>query len=255
MTLRKPPRAARAGALHPPRHAEDPDRLAAVPDRPRRLALRSRDRLVPLDREPELLPLAPRAGVEPPLSAAQERGGGARRRRSRPSRSRRRARLRVAPGAARPRARCRRPGPGRGSGRSGSARRASARAGVRPRSRARRGVAPARRARSCRPSRSRGTNSAGSICSSPARSGPSQPSSSSTAQSSWPKWRSSHHSRSAPPMFPYATTKTPSPIPAREAACAKSSAAGSGWRPPGPGGAARSASTSRNEAPGMCPAR
>ena len=33
MTLRKPPRAARAGALHPPRDAEDPEPLAAVPDR------------------------------------------------------------------------------------------------------------------------------------------------------------------------------------------------------------------------------
>ena len=45
MPLRKPPRRTRAGALHPPRDAEDPEPLAAVPDRPRRLAILSRDRL------------------------------------------------------------------------------------------------------------------------------------------------------------------------------------------------------------------
>ncbi len=64
-------------------------------------------------------------------------------------------------------------------------------------------------------SRSRGTNSAGSIASSPARSGPPHASMppASTAQSSWPKWRSSHQSRSAPPMFPYATTNDARPDP------------------------------------------
>ena len=86
-------------------------------------------------------------------------------------------------------------------------------------------------------------------------SGPRQASRSITAQASWPKWRSSHQSRSAPPSVPYATTNTPAPIPARAGGAAKSSAAGSGCRPPAPGGADRSRSTSRNTAPGMCPAR
>lgn len=49
-----------------------------------------------------------------------------------------------------------------------------------------------------------------------------------TAQSSWPKCRSRHHNRSAPPVEPYATTKTPSAIPARPAAAANRTADGSG---------------------------
>ena len=40
------------------------------------------------------------------------------------------------------------------------------------------------------------------MSSSPALNGPSQPSRSRTAQSSWPKWRNSHQSRSAPPIVP-----------------------------------------------------
>ena len=50
--------------------------------------------------------------------------------------------------------------------------------------------------------RGRGVNSRGSIGCSPRVSGPCQPSISITAQASWPKCRSSHHSRSGPPMFP-----------------------------------------------------
>ena len=54
------------------------------------------------------------------------------------------------------------------------------------------------------PLRSRTTNSSGSISSSPARSSPLHASipPSRTAQSSCPKWRSSHQSRSAPPPLP-----------------------------------------------------
>src|SRR5207248_45599 len=83
----------------------------------------------------------------------------------------------------------------------------------------------------------------------PAVRGPCQLPTSTTAQSSWPKWRSSHQSRSAPPPLPYATTKTPSPIPAREAAAANRPAVGSGWRPAsGTDRSERSSSTSRNDA-------
>src|SRR5918995_2232302 len=112
------------------------------------------------------------------------------------------------------------------------------------------------------PSRGCRVNSAGSISSSPSIRGPSQAPipPSRTATSSWPKWRSSHHRRAAPPVMPwsYAITKTPAPMRALPAARAKSSARGSGWRPPSvPGGRTTesSCSTLRNDAPGMCPSR
>src|SRR4051794_13108102 len=43
-------------------------------------------------------------------------------------------------------------------------------------------------------------------------------------------------------------------MPARRTAVVKRSGPGTGWRPPSPGGAARSSSTSRYAAPGMWPA-
>src|SRR5439155_7933138 len=56
---------ARAGALHPPRRAEDSARVAPLPSRPRRRG-RDLNGLVglALDREPELLPLAPGTRIE-----------------------------------------------------------------------------------------------------------------------------------------------------------------------------------------------
>ena len=55
-----------------------------------------------------------------------------------------------------------------------------------------------------------------------------------TATSSWPKCRSSHHSRAAPPVMPRRRRRPRTrraPMPARPAAAANASAVGSGWRP------------------------
>ena len=71
--------------------------------------------------------------------------------------------------------------------------------------------------------------------SSPGGSGPRQPSKSMTAQSSCPKWRNSHQSRSGPPMLPYATTKTLSPMPARPAASSEVLRGGKWMAPVRPG--------------------
>ena len=118
-----------------------------------------------LERQLELLPLAPRARVEPAFAArerepVQDDAG-------RDARAAVGDELaaRVARAAARSRARCSAPGmrpgsrsTGFGSPRQRSGRRASTTHELVA------AAAPAPRARSCRPSRSRGTNSAGSTC-------------------------------------------------------------------------------------------
>ena len=255
-----PAAAARAGALHPARDAEDPEALGALPQRVHGREVRSR-RVADLSRA---RPAARGAAPTPTTSPGYRRP-------SRPARwrrcsgdaggdagaavgdelARRQLRQRLVP---------RRVERRRGSGRAPVDRvRLAApprRRAARRRRRARRGGRRARRGAIVSSLRSRGSNVPGSGRSSPLRrAARASASRSITAQSSWPKWRSSHQSRSAPPSEPYATTKTPAPIPAAPAARAKSRRRGSGCRPPAPGGAERSRSTSRNAAPGMCPAR
>src|SRR5439155_24992479 len=60
-----------AGAVHSPSRAENPERLAAVPGALRRRGHLDGLKFAPFDREPELLPLAPGARVEPGVPARQ----------------------------------------------------------------------------------------------------------------------------------------------------------------------------------------
>ena len=68
-----------------------------------------------------------------------------------------------------------------------------------------------------------------------------------------PKYLSSHHARAAAIAEPssYTTTGRPADTPAARIAAPNTSAEGSGWRPPSPGGPASAVSRSTNTAPGM----
>ena len=63
-----PAEAAGAGAVHPPRRAEDPDGLEAVP---RQLGLGDGGRLVPFHGQVAQFPLRPGAGVEAPFASLE----------------------------------------------------------------------------------------------------------------------------------------------------------------------------------------